>query len=293
MPLDKPYNISVLLLISLLALTGCKDSPAPTASPVRSAADVGEMGKGPANESSAQLPGDGQAVDGAAGKIADHFGTAVIRGVVRFEGQRPRPKPIKMQGDHACNADGATVPSPGTVVSKSGGVPHVFVFIRKGIDGEYAPPEESVQLDQKGCMYVPHVLGIQVGQPLRVTNSDPTTHNIHGLFQKNERFNINQAGQGVFTIKKFTRPEVMAKFKCDVHGWMTAYAGVLRHPFFSVTDAEGVFEVSRLPPGDYVLEAWHELWGTLQQDVTVTEGQTLDVRFAYSREKKTAGGAGG
>ena len=214
----------------------------------------------------------------------DRFGTAVVRGTVRFEGKRPRPRRIKMQGDLACTASGKTVLSPGTVVSKGGGVPYVFVYIKKGIRGKYATPKEAVRLDQTGCMFAPHVFGIQVGQPLRITNNDPTSHNIHGLFKKNARFNISQSGKGVFAIKTFSRPEVMAKFKCDVHGWMTAYAGVLRHPFFGVTDADGVFEISRLPPGDYVLEAWHELWGTLRQDISAKDGQALDITFTYRRD---------
>ena len=164
-------------------------------------------------------------------------------------------------------------------------MPHVFVYIKKGIHGAYAPPAEPVQLDQKGCMFAPHVFGIQVGQPLRITNSDPTSHNVHGLFKKNARFNISQPTKGMFAIKTFSRPEVMAKFKCDVHGWMTAYAGVLRHPFFGVTNAEGFFEIPRLPPGDYVLEAWHELWGTLRQDIIVKDGQALDIAFTYRRDR--------
>ncbi len=218
----------------------------------------------------------------------DLFGNAVIRGVIRFSGTRPEPRRLPMRGDKACHITGQTILSQATTLSKSGGVPHVFVFVKKGIDGLYSPPEDPVTLNQKGCLFVPHVFGLQTGQTLRITNSDETLHNVHALAKRNEAFNLSQPDKGAMAVKKFKRAEVMIKFKCDVHGWMDAYCGVLPHPFFAVTDENGMFEIPRLPAGNYVLEARHELWGILHKTLTLQEGETQQTEWIYSYQSKTA-----
>lgn len=269
---------TVLCLFFSLA---CSSSPAPS--------PAGPAPADAASDDDSSLKGS--AISAPAGNRApapNHFGTAVLRGRVKFEGRRPPTTPVSMRGDPACGRNGETVPSPRTVIAPSGGVPHVFVYVRKGITGAYDPPTAPVTLDQRGCMFAPHVFGLRVDQPLHIINSDHTIHNVHSLARRNIDFNISQPAQGMQTIRTFSKPEVMVKFRCDVHGWMEAYCGVLPHPFFAVTDTEGRFEITRLPPGEYTLETWHELWGTLRRKVAVAEGAALTVDFTYARKRKAA-----
>ena len=130
-------------------------------------------------------------------------------------------------------------------------------------------------------MYKPHVLGIQVGQTLDIVNGDDTLHNIHAVPTANGEFNKAQQFKGFRNQHVFSTKEVMVPFRCDVHKWMTAYVGVLDHPFFAVTGSTGAFELKGLPPGTYTIEAWHEKLGTQTQTVTIAEKQTSDVAFTF------------
>lgn len=172
--------------------------------------------------------------------------------------------------------------SEAVVVNDNGTLRHVFVYVKEGVTGSFPAPSEPVVIDQAGCQYAPHVAGIQVHQPLEIVNSDATLHNVNVKPTLNRPFNIAQPVQGMKMTKQFTKPEVMVTFKCNVHPWMNAYLGVLEHPFFSVSDEQGAFAIAGLPPGTYVLEAWHETYGSQAQDVTVTEGQTTEIEFTFS-----------
>jgi plastocyanin len=168
------------------------------------------------------------------------------------------------------------------VANADGTLANVFVYVKDGLGGRKFPtPSEGVVLDQQGCTYHPHVFGIMVGQELSVVNSDDTLHNIHAMPEKNPQFNIGQPIKGLTTKKKFEIPEVMVPFKCDVHKWMNSYAGVLDHPYYGVTGATGSFEIGNLPPGDYVVEAWHEKLGAQTQNVTVGEKETKEISFTF------------
>jgi hypothetical protein len=125
------------------------------------------------------------------------------------------------------------------------------------------------------------VFGVRVGQPLEIVNSDPTLHNIHAIPTGNQEFNTGQPIQGMKFTHTFTSPEVMVPFKCDVHGWMNAYAGVVAHPYFAVTGADGTFSLNKLPAGTYTVEAWHEKLGTQTQSITLGEKQTSDIAFTF------------
>ena len=138
-----------------------------------------------------------------------------------------------------------------------------------------------MKIDQQGCRYVPHVLGVQVGQPLEVGNSDETTHNVHALPDTNREFNFAQYVKGQKTVQTFTAAEVMVPFKCDLHGWMNAFIGVVAHPYFAVTADGGKFEIRNLPPGKYTIEAWHEKAGRQTQEVTVGEKDSKSITFTY------------
>jgi len=156
--------------------------------------------------------------------------------------------------------------------------------VKSGLEGQTFPAaSDNVELNQQGCRYTPHVMGIRVGQTLTITNSDPTLHNIHATPNANEEFNMGQPIQGMTFERTFETAEVMVPMKCDVHGWMNSYIGVLDHPYFAVTGPDGAFDLSALPPGDYVVEAWHESLGTQTQNVTVATGQTAEVSFTFAQ----------
>jgi plastocyanin len=144
-------------------------------------------------------------------------------------------------------------------------------------------PSAPVVLDQKGCQYVPHVFGVRVGQPVEVRNSDPTLHNVHAIPQTNGEFNQGMPLQGMTLDQTFTAPEIGVPFKCDVHGWMSSYAGIVAHPYFAVTDASGAFALPDLPAGTYTLEVWHEKLGTRTQSITIQPKQTTDAAFTFSQ----------
>ena len=164
----------------------------------------------------------------------------------------------------------------------NGALQNAFVYVKDGLGSYYFDtPTQAIVLDQKGCTYTPRVFGVRAGQPIEIVNSDPTLHNVHALASANREFNFPQSIQGMKQPKTFTAPEVMVHFKCDVHGWMNAYAGVLPHPYFAVTPDSGAFELKNLPAGTYTIEAWHEKLGTQSQSVTLGEKESKTVSFAF------------
>lgn len=207
-----------------------------------------------------------------------------ITGNAVLEGTAPEQKAIQMNADPVCaKLHTSPVNTEFVVANADGALANVFVYVKDGLGGRKFPtPSEGVVLDQNGCTYHPHVFGIMVGQVLSVVNSDDTLHNIHAMPKKNPQFNIGQPIKGLTTKKKFEVPEVMVPFKCDVHKWMNSYAGVLDHPYFGVTGTAGSFEIGNLPPGDYVVEAWHEKLGTQTQNVTVGEKETKEISFTFT-----------
>lgn len=205
---------------------------------------------------------------------------ATIVGRVAFDGEAPANPPMKMSGDPLCGeAGGAAFEN---YVVKDGGLDNVFVYVKDGLGDYYFDvPSEPAKLDQQGCRYVPHVLGVRVGQPIEITNSDETTHNVHSLPNVNREFNFAQFVKDQKDIRTFTAPEVMVRLKCDLHGWMSAYVGVVEHPYFAVTTDGGKFELKGLPPGEYTIETWHEKAGTQTQKVTIGPKETKEIGFTY------------
>ena len=206
-----------------------------------------------------------------------------VAGTIMLEGMPPAPENIRMNADPVCVTEATNTDTDYYSVGESGGLGNVFVYVKEGLAGRTFPPASgSVRLEQDGCRYVPHVFGIRVGQTLEVVNSDPTLHNIHATPAMNDEFNAGQPVEHMVYERVFHSGEVMVPFKCDVHSWMNAYAGVLDHPYFGVTGADGSFDLSGLPPGDYVIEAWHEMLGTQTQNVTVGESATAELSFTFS-----------
>jgi len=222
---------------------------------------------------SAPLPANAQRVDPAT--------AGTVTGRVVFEGTPPQNPLVRMSGDPQCkNADEVRFEN---YVVTDGGLDNVFVHVKEGLGNYYFDaPAEPAKLDQRGCRYLPHVLGVQVGQPIEFTNSDATTHNVHSLPDTNGEFNFAQFRRGQKDVRTFTTAEVMVPFKCDLHGWMNAYIGVVPHPYFAVTAEGGRFELKGLPPGTYTIEAWHERAGPQTQQVTLGASESKEVGSAFT-----------
>ena len=180
--------------------------------------------------------------------VIDEATAATVTGRVLFEGTAPKMQLIDVSSEATCHtrAESEPVYTQNVVVNSNGTLRHVFVYIKEGLgDMEFPAPSDPVVLDQAGCTYVPHVFGIQATQPLTIKNSDEgVLHNIHAISKKGNSFNFGMP-KLMESKKQFKRSEVMVRIKCDVHGWMSCYAGVLNHPYYSVTGEDGTFGLTR------------------------------------------------
>jgi plastocyanin len=208
-----------------------------------------------------------------------------IKGKVEFVGKSLPPKIVAMASDPQCAKLHARPLSDAAIAVNNNALANVFVYIKQGLDEKkFASPTDPVVIDQKGCWFGPRVLGVQVGQTLKVTNSDPVTHNIHPLAQINREWNQSQEPGAEALTRKFTQPEVMIRVKCNIHGWMHAWVGVVAHPYFAVTGADGSFQLPNVPPGNYVIETWHEELGKQEQPLTLSSSGTSELVFKYKGE---------
>jgi hypothetical protein len=208
-----------------------------------------------------------------------------ITGTVSFTGVRPTLKQINIEEDAECvklNPNGMYDES--ILVNKDGTLANVFVYVKEGLPPAraYPKPTQPVVLDQKGCRFSPRVFGIEAGQPFKVTNSDPVTHNVHPIAKMNREWNQSQSPEDPPIQRRFARPEMMVRIKCNIHNWMRSWAAVMDHPFYAVSGNDGSFTIPNLPPGDYVLEAWQESLGTRQQRVHVASSATQSVNFSFN-----------
>ena len=203
------------------------------------------------------------------------FRASTITGTVTFEGKAPAPKPLAMDADPTC-AKKHTKPvmAERLVLGSGNTIGNVLVYVSKGLPAgkTFPPPKNPVTLDQNGCVYVPHVQGIMVGQAYRILNSDGVLHNVHALPKINPAFNQPMPPSMKETTKTFAKAEPIFQIKCDVHPWMQAWIGVFTHPFFSTTGADGKFTISGLDPGTYEITAWHEVPQMTAQTATITVG---------------------
>ena len=206
-----------------------------------------------------------------------------VAGRITFAGTPPKPGVVRMDSDPNCvQSGGAAATDEAVVVGDAGALRNVFVYVKDGLGTLRFPvPATPIVMDQKGCHYVPHVLGAQLGQNLEIVNSDLTLHNVHAIPKANQEFNMGQPLPGMKHTHQFSTKEVMVPFKCDVHPWMRAYIGVLDHPYFAVTGADGAFDLTGLPPGTYTVEAWHETLGTQTRTVTIGERESKDITFSF------------
>jgi hypothetical protein len=261
----------ILLSLSLVTLGGCRKSEE---------ADEGDDSE----EEQAGVPY----------KPPANLGT--ITGAIALTGQPPAPQSIDMSADTACASKNPNAVAE-TVVAKDGKLQNVFVYIKDGsvtggnrISGYTFPaPSGEVELDQVGCHYSPHVVGIQVNQKLKVVNSDPTAHNINVQpKQGNPSWNVSQPPSTPPIEKSFARAETIIPVKCNQHPWMKAYINVLKHPFFSISAADGTFTIKDVPPGKYTVVAWHEKFGEQTMEVTVPASGAGTANFSFDSSKSVA-----
>jgi hypothetical protein len=217
------------------------------------------------------------------GTPVDQATAGELSGKITFQGGKPKLAVIHMDQDTVCvQKHSSPVHVEDGEVNDNGTLPNVFVYVKEGADKySFTPPADPVTLDQNGCMYKPHVFGIVAGQELRVTSSDPTTHNIHPMPKDNREWNESQPPGAAPLDKKFTRREVMIPVKCNQHPWMRAYIGVTKNPLFAVTGSDGTFTIKGIPPGDYTVEAWTATFGSQDQKVTVAPKETKTVDFTF------------
>lgn len=267
--------VCVSVFMMLLAACGGSDKGA---SQVSSSAGADEGCGGDEGESS-----------GCGGEYSAATATAGIKGVVKWEGKAPLRRMIDMGSEKFCvqTHAGDEMRSETTIVGPGGELKNVFVHITKGLGNwKFPVPSETKELDQQGCAYVPHVIGMQVGQSLKVLNGDPILHNVHGVNMRTRKdeFNKGQPNKGAHFSRTFRRPS-MISVKCDVHGWMQSYIHVVKDPFYAVTGDAGAFALDKLPAGTYTVVAWHEKWGTQTQTVTVKDGETAEISFTFSKKR--------
>jgi plastocyanin len=221
-----------------------------------------------------------------AGPSVDPSTAGTITATVTFVGDVPAAEMITLTGDPKCVSEngGPQRAEERIVVGPNQALQNVFVYVKEGLGSFGFPvPSEPVVLDQDKCRYAPRVLGVRVGQPLQIRNSDPLLHNVRSNGVINQAFNKSTPIEGMSFNHTFATKEVMVPFKCDVHGWMSAYVGVLDHPYFGTTTTDGKVVLGNLPPGTYTIEAWHESLGTRTQQVTIAAKESKDVGLTFSR----------
>jgi hypothetical protein len=243
-----------IALMALLSLAGCSKSQ-------------------PASEQPAASPK-------AATISVDASTAGAIAGVVSLKGLPAKMKPLDMTADPGC----PTAPQPAeVVVANTGKLANVFVYVKEGLpQGNFAVSRDPVVLDQKGCRYIPHMVGIMASQPLKITNTDTADHNIHDMPSNNQPFNESQMPTDKPVTKTFANAEMMIPVQCNQHPWMRAYINVMTNPYFAVSAADGSYEIKNLPPGEYTIAAVHEKFGEQTMKVKVAPKESAKAPFVYS-----------
>jgi plastocyanin len=239
---------------------------------------VGCSKKEETNEAPASAPSSMAQPAVPAASPIDPGTAASVSGIVKFDGAAPKPIEIDMSQDSACKGTNAAE----TVVVDGSDVANVFVYVKDGLgDRTFAIPTDTVTLDQQGCKYHPHILGVMAGQNIEIKNDDQTTHNVHPTPQSNREWNESQPAAAAPIEKSFAREELMLPVKCNQHPWMRMYVNVVKSPFYAVTGPDGKYEIKGLPPGDYTIAFVQEKLGEQDQKVTLgaKDSKTVDATF--------------
>jgi plastocyanin len=220
------------------------------------------------------------------GRTEVAYAPGIITGRVVFDGVAPVRSPVPGVNlmPECEKAHGGPIYDESLVVNADGTLANVVVSVSSGLGGwlreEFPPPAEPAVLNQKGCVFEPHVVALMVGEPLLIKNSDPMLHNVHVMAVNNPNANLGQPTIGETATEPFESPEVF-RVKCDVHPWMSAWVRVLDNPYFAVTGRDGRFTVRGLPPGTYTLKAWHEQLGVRELQVTIGPDRGAGVDFTF------------
>lgn len=236
----------------------------------------------------ASAAADSPAASGRQARRVDPATAGSISGKVTLAGPAPAIETMRVAVDQTCiQAMGTTAKSDAILIGADGAIQNAFVYITDTLsDYTFDVPTAPVVLDQQGCRYAPRIFGVRVGQALEMVNSDATLHNVHAMPMVNQEFNRGMPQQNSRMTQIFTAPEQMVRFKCDLHAWMNAYGGVMPHPFFAVTGADGAFSLKGVPPGQYELAVWHEKLGSSKQPIEIGNSQTVSQNFTLSVGKK-------
>lgn len=271
MSLRKYINLLFMLLLTLTIACG-------EGKQVVDEEELGDDDHAPQTAAGDTAGGSAAPAAAAPAVVAD---AATIAGTVKFEGGAPKMPPLQMGADPYCQSQHPTPALDEEVMVGPGGeLANVIVYV-KNAPAQPAPSTPAL-LDQKGCKYIPHVSAVQVGQTVEIKNSDATLHNVHALPAVNSQFNEGQPLQNMVSTKKFDKVEMKPfRIKCDVHGWMKSYMAVLPHGYHNVSQPNGTFSIGNLPPGNYVLVAWHERFGEQEQAVTVGAKEQKQVTFTF------------
>ena len=214
----------------------------------------------------------------------DPASAGTITGTIHFSGKPPARVPIDMGQDPVCSLADANLSEQYMV--HDGGLQNVFIYVKDGLGNkQYAAPSDPVIVDQKGCRYTPHVVGVMAGQPVKFINSDGTMHNVHmtPTVSTNQSVDISQPPNGGGETRTLATPELMIPVRCNNHPWMEAFINVAANPFYAVSDADGHFTIKGLPPGTYTIVADHEVLGTQTATVTVATHQTSSQDFTFAK----------
>jgi plastocyanin len=250
--------LSLVTLLGLLTLGACSKKENP--------------------EQSSNAPEQKAAMQAPAATPIDPSTVASVNGTVKLDGTAPKPAKIDMSQDPACKGDNASE----IIVADGGKLANVFVYVKDGLGNRtFDVPKDAAVIDQKGCRYHPHVLGVMAGQDVQIKNDDPTTHNIHPTPKDNREWNESQPPSAAPIDKSFAREEIMLPVKCNQHPWMKMYVNVVKSPYFAVTDKSGKYEIKGLPPGTYTIAFVQEKLGEQTQQVTLApkDSKTVDTSF--------------
>jgi plastocyanin len=205
-----------------------------------------------------------------------------INGKVTFAGTVAKPKPIDVSKEPACVKMHANDPlvNETVVTGPDNTLANVVVYISGGPSESNLPVGEAVNFDQKNCHYATHVLAVQLGQEIKISNSDPFSHNIHPQAKVNREWNRMQLPNTPSFSYAYDKEEFIP-VKCNIHPWMQGYFVILKTSHFAVTGEDGHFSLPHLPPGHYVVTAWHESFGTKSQDINVTGNEEHSLSFVF------------